>query len=204
MTMEINSIFGDIPSLLLYFVPGYILLIVKSYLRSESKKDKTYTTIMSITISFVLKTILDSIIQFLNYIMGLSFELSQAHESLILLLMSVVASAMWCILVKVEKCKEFINKFTDVNKEFYTNVWECALESPNGAWVNVYLEEEDLVYTGKLINYTIDTDDKNREVLLSCYRKCSIKDGKVIEEAKEEEYTVLIKCNEVKRIELFK
>lgn len=39
----------------------------------------------------------------------------------------------------------------------------------NGAWATVYLQNG-LIYTGKLINYTSDPNEHERELLLTNYR----------------------------------
>lgn len=202
--MNIKELVDNIPILLLYFIPGYIALSIKKYFRSEYEIKDTHLLMMSLIVSFVLKSFIDFFVGILNNILKLEFQLSQENESILLILLSLVVGLAWCRIYDMEKLKKWINKFMDKDIDFSTNVWNIALESKEGAWVTVYIKDEDLVYTGVLSKYTIDPDDKNREILLSRYSKYNMTTGKLIQEFNDEDNCVLIKCNEMNRIEILK
>ena len=99
---------------------------------------------------------------------------------------------------------EKINNFLGTNIDNFSNVWNATLQYKDGLWGKIYFQDQDLVYEGKIIKYTIDPEEKERELLLSSYAKYNMTTGDVIEVFDDEQHCVLVNCKNVDRIEIVK
>ena len=168
--MDIKDLIEIVPELLLLFIPGYISIKILEKYGLERKKEHFDIIVYSILYSFIIGIIYSIIIFFLEHFcvtINTFLERTTVKQTIYL----VLAVVLGFILVKVTPTKfgGFIRSCFNKNVSPEPNVWIKAMKNTKGAWVTVYLENG-LIYTGKLIYYTIDSDAERKELLLSNYR----------------------------------
>lgn len=109
------------------------------------------------------------------------------------------------VLYKDSKAESYINEKLKNNAISEPVVWIHAMKCAKGGYARVYLHEEDLLYVGKLIDYTLDPEEEKRELLLTAFTIYRLSDKTEIEDNSENDNaTVLIECKDLKNIEIFK
>ncbi|EOU1585868.1 hypothetical protein ACSXDI_13865 [Clostridium perfringens] len=201
--MNVKDLIEIIPNLFLYFIPGYIAITIKNYYKSQKKSNDNHIIIMSLVISFIIKSLSDGFLYLFNCIFKLNIILTKFNEPIVLISCSIIFGVAW-----YKYYGSFIDKFIrqklESNIESEPNVWNYAMKSVNGSWVTVHLYNVNKVYQGKLIAYTIDPDEKNREVLLCSYARYNLETGDLIESFNDDKKCVLINCNDLVDIEIHK
>ena len=182
--MDIKDLLEIIPELLLRFIPGYISIKILEKYGLERKKEHFDIIIYSILYSFIIGIIYSIIIFSLeHFCVTISAFLERTTvKQTVYLVLSVV---LGFVLVKVPPTwlGKFIRGCFNKNISPEPNVWVKAMQNTEGAWATVYLENG-LIYTGKLIYYTIDPDDERKELLLSNYR-LSVRNNADVEKSDE-------------------
>lgn len=168
--MDIKDLLEIVPELLLLFIPGYISIKISEKYGLERKKEHFDIIVYSILYSFIIGIIYSIIIFSLEHfcvVISTFLEGTTVKQTVYLIL----AVVLGLILVKVPPTwlGVFIRGCFNKNVSQEANVWIKAMKNTKGAWVTVYLENG-LIYTGKLIYYTVDSDDEGKELLLSNYR----------------------------------
>lgn len=202
-----------IPELLLYVIPGYVMLRIIERFSLVKRKDSFNTLLYSVLYSFIINIIVSTLVLILRCIItgynSLSPDVSELIYESMCIVFSVVISL---IIIKTSSTsigKKVFNCFNS-NLEQYPNVWVKALMSEKGAWAKVYLDDE-TVYYGELINYTSDPNDDRQELLLEAYMKYerSNNNGTVIEKPvdnykPEHDHIVLLERSHITAIEVTK
>lgn len=168
--MNFKELLVVVPELLLLVVPGYISIKLKEKYRLEKKSEKLDITLQSILISFIIGIIYSVLETLLKPIIPNSFQFleSTSVKQAGYLLLGVIFGLFFIKLPKT-KIGVFTLKVFNRNLSPEPSVWLKAMENNNGAWATIYLENG-LIYTGMLINYTSDSNEEKKEVLLSNYR----------------------------------
>lgn len=201
--MNIKDIIDIIPSLFLYFIPGYITIYIKQLYRHDKEQKESHVVIMSVVISFIIKTISSTFFSLINQIFNKNLAVNQDLEALILLVLSILTGYIW-VKYNNSKIELKVNKLFNSSTKSEANVWNYAMRSQNGGWVRVYLHNENRIYIGKLINYTIDPNEKDKEILISSYSSYELDTEKELEDYDDDNKLVLIKCNDIRFIEILK
>lgn len=139
----------------------------------------------------------------ISIIFSVKFIQTQNEENLFLLLLSVVV-AYFLVIYKDSKAEKYVNKIFHSNTKSEPSVWNHAMKAEYGAWAKVYLFNENRVYVGKLINYTIDPEDNNKEILLSSFSSYLLDSEEEVDNYDDDNKLVLIKCSDIKCIEVIK
>ncbi len=168
--MDIKDLLEVVPELLLMFIPGYISIKISDKYGLKRKKEHFDIIVYSILYSFIIGIIYSIIIFPLEHFCVLisTFLEETTVKQTVYLILAVV---LGFILVKVPPTRlgGFIRGCFNKNVSPEANVWTKAMKNTKGAWATVYLENG-LIYTGKLIYYTVDPEDEEKELLLSNYR----------------------------------
>ena len=167
---NIPDVLVVIPELFLYFVPGYIAFKIKERYGLKKNANSLDTVLYSIVYSFVVQIIFTVITHTLTTINS-SFFSWLGYGTVIRFSYLLLAVFVGLFLVKMPKTiigKGFGRLF---NRKLVAspNVWVMAME--NKGWAIVYLKNN-LVYRGKLINYTSNPNDDLKELLLTSYTLC--------------------------------
>ena len=122
-----------------------------------------------------------------------------------LLLVSIIFAYVAYRLVISKRLNWILGKLK-VNTTFYDNEMEVLADFDKGAWLCVYLKDDEVVYEGSL-GYKELEEDRRKYICLNAYYKYFLdKHGKpkepyVEDHENEQEQTVLIFYDSIKRIE---
>lgn len=206
---EILKIIQSLPEYIKYIFPGYLSMYTYLFLRGKTLKDNSYIIMKSIAISYIYLWILEWIkdIKWLNNIddsifKSVPYELKQ---SICLVILGIVFPYVFYRIITFEKTQTFLSKLK-IQTTFYDNEIEMLSDFDKGAWLCVYLNDDEVVYEGSLGNKELDDDNRKYICLNSYYKYLLNKEGKpkepyIEDHEKEPEETVMIFYDSVKRIE---
>lgn len=185
---NINEILEIIPSILQYFIPGFIFFTIRSlYLSIELKNDK-FIVLNSIVISFVLVETLKLIPIFKN-----------SNYFVLITIIAILIISKIYIGSKLED--KIVNTFVK-GKITDKDIFSVLLEQQKCAWLRVYIN--DVIYVGK-IHYTEDMCiDGNRYIILFAYQSFNYK-WEILEDNSEDNYSrVMLNMKDINIIEKVK
>lgn len=168
--MNIKDLLEIIPELLLLFIPGYISIKILEKYGLERKKEHFDIIVFSILYSFIIGIIYSIIIFSIeHFCVTISTFLERTTVKQTVYLVLAVILGFGLVKCPATSFGGWIRDRFNKNISPEASVWIKAMKNTKGTWVTVYLENG-LIYTGKLIYYTIDPDDEGKELLLSNYR----------------------------------
>lgn len=177
--MNFQELVAIIPELLLLVVPGYISIRIKEKYCLEKKSENYDITFYSILYSFIIG-IIYSIIETLFICVWPNTSIFFVIDTVKQFVFLFLAVLLGFFLVKIPQTSIgiWIGHLFNKNLSSEPSVWIKAMKNTDGAWATIYLENG-LIYTGMLINYTSDSVDDEREILLSNYRLSVRNDGSI-------------------------
>ena len=176
--MDIKDLLEIIPELLLLFIPGYIAIKISEKYGLEKKKENFDIIVYSILYSFIIGIIYSIIMFLLKRFCDASAFLERTTVKQTVYLVLAVGLGYFLVKVPPTWLGRFVRKRFNKNVSPEPSVWIKAMKHTKGAWVTVYLENG-LIYTGKLIYYSVDPNDEKKELLLSNYRLSVRNDSKL-------------------------
>ncbi|PRR83104.1 hypothetical protein [Clostridium vincentii] len=141
----IKELIESIPSLFIYFIPGYITLYMKQIYKHEKDQKESHLFIFSMILSFIIKSVLDMSIYIINICLNYDVVLYQDVKSFLLIIIAI-AFGVVSISYKGSKLEKKINKCLGNDTISEAMVWNYAMKASKGAWVRVYLYDENIVY----------------------------------------------------------
>lgn len=208
--MDFNNVINNIPKLLMLFIPGYLALEIRRNYRQENKYNDIDIILLSITYSFIISRLAF----FIDYLVQAHFKVSLYIPYISTtneitewgVLYYLIVSIIFGYIITVypdTRLANYLKSFFRSNSEPYSNVWNYAMKKPNGAWVRVYLEQENIFYLGMIAKYTCNPDETRKEILLTSYCSYYISDNKLIEDYSDnDDAYVYINATDVIRIEI--
>lgn len=164
-----------IPNVLLYIVPGFLVLkITEEYL--PKKKLSQYESILwSILYSFIVTIefnfccwLLARMCKCSSNFDGGNISISDTSKLVIYFLLAI-ATGFVITKVSASFVGQKITKLFNPNMVPGEDVWFESLRTQKGTWATIYLNNG-LIYTGMLSKFTADPDDNNKLILLKQYR----------------------------------
>ncbi len=144
-----------IPNFLQYIMPGYIFMLIFDFILIRPKRDKEDMFIKSITISFVLVSLLRAFLMPLN-------DLQNNGVIFIAIVLAVIIS----IFTAKHVTSDFVDKKLKnlgVNRTVHSNIWHQMIDEKNGVYATIYLKEEKWIVRGYIRKYDVG---ENNEVYI--------------------------------------
>lgn len=201
--MNLDKIIDIIPQILTYIMPGYISIYIYTQEKHEKEQQNNHIILMSMVISFILITVLDSLVILINLFLKADIQLNSTIRILLLLVLSLIYTWLW-FKYTGSIIENYIKKIAGNNSINRPTVWNYAMECSNGAWARVYLREDNIAYVGKLINYTNNPNDKCKEILLQSFSSIQLDSKETLSNYTDDNKMVLINCSSIKSIEILK
>lgn len=206
---EILKIIQALPEYIRYIYPGYLSIYIYLFLRGKTIKDNNYIFVKAMAISYIYLWLIEWLkhLKILKIIINFCFfnapyELKQ--NACLIVLAALIAYIFYRIAVS-----KWINcafSKLGINTTFYDNEIEMLADFNEGAWLVVFLKDDNVVYEGSLGCKELD-DDRRKYICLNSYYKYLLDDhGKakkpyIANNDKEPEESVLIFYDSIKRIE---
>ncbi len=199
---DISEIIAGIPYYITYIYPGYLTMYTYFFLRGKTLKDTSYIFIKVIAISYVYLGILEWIKKLDFTWLPLPIQLKQ---DMALITISLLVAYLAYRIVRSKKIIKFLDSL-QINTTFYENEIDVLSDFDQGAWLCVYLKDDNVIYEGSLGYKELDEDRRQYICLDSYYKYYLDKQGKP-KEPYIEDYgnnpneSVLIFYDSIKRIE---
>lgn len=186
-----------IPDILLYIVPGFLVLkITEEYL--PKKKLSQYESILwSILYSFVVTIEFGFLCWLLNCICKCSTNTGSSSISffdntkLVIYFFLAIVTGFFVTKASNSCAGRKITKLFNPNMAPGEDVWFESLRAQKGTWATIYLNNG-MIYTGMLSKFTTDPDDNNKLILLKQYRLMQRTDPKDKNRKEGEEFSRII------------
>lgn len=196
--LNINEVIKIIPVLLEYLVPGYIFITIRNFSFSKDDSKDKHIVLKSVVLSFIfLRTIYPIISCILNY-----FNFPKELILFTFISSIIIISALY-IRLDLEK---YIVGVLGNGKTSKEECFDVILNDNYsiGAIARVYLEAEELVYTGSLIYYDDKLSGDNKKIVLAGYSLDSFCGDEIYNYEGNEKNLVVLHMKDIKRIEIFK
>lgn len=207
-----------IPKVLIYIVPGFIVLKIIETFTPKKKQAQMETILWSLFYSFIIVLasavaiwVYEKICLFANI---KSLEIKNG-DNVYIAISLVLSLIIGFIITKVSNSciGEKITAAFNYNMSPGEDIWFKSLQTKKGAWATVYLKNG-LIYTGIISEYTANPDDETKLLLLRQFRLmvrnetkrtlrkntkfCTVIDDKT----KDESARVLLRYDDIIAIEL--
>lgn len=164
-----------IPEILLLFLPGYIALRIKEKYTLGKKADNLNMIILSVLYSFIIGLFYSVLGVFYSiheeFFLRIFSQNLVTHNITKQLLYYILAIFFGYFLVKKSTTKlgNKITKFFNRDIIPKPSIWIEAMKNSETSWVKVYLKNG-MMYRGELIDYTLDSNDSIKKLLLCNYK----------------------------------
>ena len=146
--LSIKSIIELIPTLLEYFIPGFIFLGMRNFFLGKDITKDSYFVLKSVVISFVLTELIKSVTNLIITLYKPS-ELFLANEITQRSIVLIITIAISYLYINKDWEKKLLDKFGK-GKTSNNDYISTLVDNNKGAWIRVYLKEDEIIYVGKL------------------------------------------------------
>ncbi len=168
---DIKEIILLLPTLIIYIVPGYIIITFHYFITAKKASKESDLLIKSLAISFVLINIEKVFLHTMRFIFGSKFgiyELSSAKTIIITIIFGAVSIYVIDRILLSLNFQKFLHKL-GIHKYISDSVLENIVDIKFGNWIIAYLPAEEVIYTGKLRLYEGPKENMDYFIVLSNY-----------------------------------
>lgn len=191
---DILKIIEAIPEYIVYVYPGYLTIYCYYFLRGRTLKETNAIIVKTLAISYIYISIGNCC----NINGGII-------RDIMLIAMSLTVSYM---AYRITKSRRIITVFSalKINTCFYDNEMETLAEFDRGAWLVVYLKDDNVIYEGSLGLKELE-EGKRQYISLDRYWKYYLNEDGTPREPYIEDHsnnpreTVVIFYEDIKRVE---
>ncbi|KEI87558.1 hypothetical protein FDB81_13485 [Clostridium sporogenes] len=187
---NLNELIKSIPLIIGFMVPGYIFLEIKNFYTKNKREKDDNIILKSLIISFVINSITNIFLSENNYFFPI-----------ISIILAIVVSILYVKFIYSSHMEKTTHKFK-LYKTFRKDVFDDVVDLELGIWMYIYLNDENIIYSGKLIYYENITEDNHRYIQLSNYSCYSYDGEEICNYVDDNCRTVLLNIKDVKRMEL--
>lgn len=190
----ILDVITNITGFMTYFAPGYIFISGFNYAAClERETEKEYLIIKSISISYLLYTVVNYIGTKLNIEVLLIQVITFICAILLGLMLGRMHRAKWANQVSLFFFKR------EMTNNIFVELWESARDKDAVVCVTLTMKDGIGIYEGQL--YKISSYNKNPEILLSYYT-CYDNTMKIISDySNTENVNLLVRYSDIQRFE---
>jgi hypothetical protein len=197
--IEIKDLLSSLPLLIIYIVPGYVFISEMNFILGNKKVDDKNILLKSVAISFIITNLL-SVLYLKTY--NANFDISLPKNIFFTILITIVFAYVVSIFLKSEICGSAF-KYLNISNSLKSDIFNDLVDFELGMWIRVYLQDEKLIYQGKIRKFDRTSEDGNTYIALSNYLLQNY-DGEILENSEEfNTRWVLISLKDNFRIELF-
>lgn len=193
---SITDIVKQLPTIMLYFVEGYIFVSTYKFIASKDKAIETkYLLLKSVVISFVIKTLFDCSCS----LFGISFT-SDSIYTLVLCALSVVLGYVCGKIVIAEWFHKVLFSL-GVQRTPNQNIWDDVIGERQNCWVCLQSKQkENIKYLG-LCSYI---EDYEREPIFALkYYQVLNNKGEVVADYSDSDNVIVLNTKDFERIDIF-
>ncbi len=188
---EVKAFIELLPLIVVYLVPGFVFLWVKSFLLSQRIEEDNHIAVKSIVLSFILINAL-SIFNAVN--------INSPGWVILIIFISAILAFVFTKLILWDKFHRILKK-CGVNRSFFKSIWNDLADMNHGVWLRLYLPEDRVVYTGTLRKY--EEEQENYYLTISNYSSYSYDEKEIDNYYEDSTKWAALNTKDISRIEIF-
>lgn len=192
---DILSLINTLPFVISNIIYGCLFLSIFNFTTfKDSKTNNQHYFIFCITINFILKAIIDSILK----LTLTSLSNDSVEYYLICLLFTVITAFISGKIVSAKFFNSLLLKM-GIQRTTNKNIWSDVLK--NNTWLYIYLKDKDLGYIG--YHKYSEENCSNPKIVLSHYQLRELSTGKVlVDYSRDKNSLIMIDTRDVEIIEI--
>jgi hypothetical protein len=196
---NISAMVDAIPLILIYIVPGYIILRISNFQLSRKADHDQYVLIKSLVISFVFVSVEESI---WNLVFPGTQTLCNPAFRNFVIASSLVAGFLWSRFLTSALFERTLVGL-GIYKTLRSGIWSDVVDFEHGLWLMVYVPADKVIYAGKLRRYVEIETYGNYVLFLSNYTLYNY-DAEVLKDyVADDDKWVSLHSKDIGRAELF-
>ncbi|MGI6704109.1 MAG: hypothetical protein ACOX42_08880 [Clostridia bacterium] len=196
---NISGMINAIPLILVYIVPGYIILKISHFQLSKKADKDQYILVKSLVISFVFVSAGEAM-------WGYLFPDAQAMCSIVfrntMIISSAVVGLLWSRFLTSTLFERILYSL-GIHKTLRSGIWSDVVDFEYGLWLMVYIPADKVVYAGKLRRYSEIETHGNYTVFLSNYTLYDYNAETLKDYVEDNDKWVALNSKDIGRVELF-
>lgn len=192
MGEEFKLLLEQLPNLLQYYVPGYIFIMIYDFMLSKKRREGANLHLECLVVSYIVVVITRTIFEMTN--------VPQTYR--VIVIIEFLLAALIAYLVALFLASEHSDKtlrFFRISRSARASIWDDYIDTNLGAVAAVFLDDENIIYYGKVVAYDYESEDSNY-IAMAYYDIYDLDWQKQYDE-KDNTYVTLIKLDNVFRIE---
>ncbi|MBA1335273.1 MAG: hypothetical protein HPY66_0895 [Firmicutes bacterium] len=198
---DISQIIGVLPLLMVYVVPGYLILVINSFQLSRPINNDFYIIIIlkSMVLSFLLVTTLETL---WRIVFPGTEPISAPGFKTATIFLSVVIGLFGSRFLISDFCSKLLIRL-GINRSVRPGIWSDAVDFEYGLWIMVYITSDKVVYMGKLRRYVEAEKEQRYTIFLSNYILFDY-DSHILQDYGEyQDKWVALSSKDITRIEMY-
>lgn len=196
---NLSGLIEAIPLVMIYVVPGYLLLRISNFQLAKKADQDQYILIKSLVVSFVFVSAGETL---WGYLFPGSQPLQDIAFRNTMIISAAVAGFLWSRFL-ISPTFERILYSLGIHKTLHGDMWGDIVDFEYGLWLMVYIPTDKVVYAGKLRKYKEAEGHGNYTVFLSNYTLYDYRANILKDYVKDNDKWVSLNSKDIGRIELF-
>jgi hypothetical protein len=196
---DISGMVNAIPLIMIYIVPGYIILRISNFQLSRKTEHNQYILVKSLVISFVFLSAAEAV-------WGIIFPGSHVLGDPVFRNAVILSSAAAGVLLSRFLTSILFEKLLlrlGIYKTLRAGIWSDVVDFEYGLWLMVYMSVDRVVYAGKLRRYVETENLGSYVVFLSNYTLYDYNADVLKDYVEDNDKWVALHSKDIGRIELF-
>jgi hypothetical protein len=196
---NLRTIIELVPLLMVYVVPGYIIIRINSFQLSRDTAGDYYIIIKSVVVSFVMVTALECIWRIIS---PGTQPIYLTSFKVVLLIAAVVIGIFWSRFIISDFCANILSRL-GINRTLRPGIWQSIVDYEFGLWVMAYISGDGVVYMGKMRRFVENDKSQSYFLLLSNYALYDYS-GQLLQDYRQEnDKWVVLHSKDIKRVEIY-
>lgn len=191
---EIRMIIKEIPTLIMYVVPGYLTLWGMGLALSRKISKDNHLLMKSIAISYIFIVIG-------NWMLNGEVLKSWGTKTSLIIISLVIGYIVGRIMLSA--CFTKVLRKIGITKTMHDNFLTDIIDFDYGLDCMAYLPDERMIYKGEIRKFEEKVNAENSYIVLANYKQFNYDGDVIIESQVPDNYRVLLNTRDISRIELF-
>lgn len=191
---EIRTIIKEIPTLIMYVVPGYLILWSMGLVLSRKMEKENHLLLKSIAISYVLIVIG-------NWALKGGVLKSWGTKSLLIIIALIIGYVLGRIMLNTW-FRKLLRKI-GITKTVHDNFLTDVIDFSYGLECMVFLPNERQIFKGEIRKFEEKENTENSFIVLAKYKQFNYDGDEILNYETSENYRLLLNTRDISRIELF-
>ncbi|HOO12351.1 MAG TPA: hypothetical protein PK684_05290 [Bacillota bacterium] len=196
---NISGMVDAIPLIMIYIVPGYIILRISNFQLSKKADQDQYILLKSLVVSFVFVSLEETLWKLV--FPGTQTLCSPAFRNTVIA-SSAAVGFLWARFLISERF-ELILFELGIYKTLRSGIWSGVVDFEYGLWLMVYIPGDKVIYAGKLRRYMEIETYGNYVLFLSNYTLYNYNAEVLKDYVTDNDKWVSLHSKDIGRVELF-